>query len=419
MTAETVPRAGAAAAPRAVSLLALLLAAAAPAAAYDNGSPWPLPPLGWNTWCTDDYCGLLDLCFEQEVHDMADAMVSSGMVAAGYRLVELDDCWASTNRSASGDLQPDPARFPSGIPALAAYLEARGLVLGLYTSAGEKTCKYGRPGSAGHFAEDARWFARNNVKWVKADNCGVSGDSRTVFSNFSHWLNATGVPMAFSTCQWGEEAVWDWGASIAQAFRINQDHLPFWTFNTSGNGGQGTREIIEVMANPSIGGSTRRFGYADPDFLMTGIVSMSALESETEFAFWALFGGPMIVATDVRNMSAWKRSVLLNADVLGVSQDELVQPGRRVRGAAGGAQVWSKALANGDLAVILYNGADAPAPIDISLQWAELGWPAAAVVTARDLWAHAPVPGSPFSGGGATAAAVPPHGHAMWRLSKQ
>ena len=395
--------------------LALALALAPSSRAYDNGSGWSKPPLGWNTWCTDDFCGLLDLCFEEEIHEVADAMVSAGMVAAGYKVVMLDDCWASTERDANGDLQPDPARFPSGIPALASYVESRGLELGLYTSAGDKTCKYGRPGSQGKFDVDARWFARNNVKWVKADNCGVAGVSRVVFSNFSHYLNATGVPMAFGTCQWGEDDVWTWGPNISQAFRINQDHLPFWTFNFT-NGGQGTKEIIEVMADPAIGGSTVRFGYADPDFLMTGIVSMSQLESETEFAFWALFGGPMIVATEVRNMSAWKKGVLTNADILAVSQDDLVLPGRRVRGAAGGAQVWKKPLAGGDLAVILYNAADAAAPVDIAVQWAELGWPSGAVVAARDLWAHAAVPGSPFTGG-ATASAVPPHGNAMWRLT--
>ena len=288
-------------------------------------------------------------------------------------------------------------------------------MLGLYTSAGDKTCKYNRPGSQGNFDVDAQWFARNGVKLVKADNCGVSGDSRTVFSNFSRFLNETGVPIAFSTCQWGEDSVWQWGAGIAQMFRINQDHLPFWTFNLT-NGGQGTKEIIEVMADPRVGGSTVPFGFADADFLMTGIPSMTQTESETEFAFWALFATPLIVATDVRNMSAWKASVLLNADVIAVSQDALVQPGRRVRGAAGGAQVWSRTLANGDLAVILYNAGDA-ASVDIPVTWRELGWDAGTTAAARDLWSHSPVPGSPFVGG-ATAAAVPPHGHAMWRLSQ-
>jgi len=67
----------------------------------------------------------------------------------------LSDCWSATNRSATGELQPDPARFPSGIPALVSYLQPRGLGLGLYTCAGTKTCKYGRPGSFGHYRRDA------------------------------------------------------------------------------------------------------------------------------------------------------------------------------------------------------------------------------------------------------------------------
>ena len=143
---------------------------------------------------------------------------------------------------------------------------------------------------------------------------------------------------------------------------------------------------------------------------------MSELESETEFSFWAIFGGPMIVATDVRNMSAWKRSVLLNEEIIAVSQDALVSPGFRGRGAAGGTQVWARQLANGDQAVILYNGADAPQPVNISVSWAELGWPPNAVAVVRDLSAHSAVPGSPFAGS-ATAPLVPPHGHRIWRVA--
>ena len=56
--------------------------------AYDNGMA-ALPPLGWATWCTDDLCGLLDLCFEEEIHEIADAMASQGMVAIGYNHSEL------------------------------------------------------------------------------------------------------------------------------------------------------------------------------------------------------------------------------------------------------------------------------------------------------------------------------------------
>ncbi len=91
-------------------------------------------------------------------------MVSSGMAALGYNLVLLDDCWASTERDASGRIQPDPSRFPSGIPALVDYVESKGLYLGLYTSAGKLACKNQRQGSEGNYALDAQTFAEWGVK---------------------------------------------------------------------------------------------------------------------------------------------------------------------------------------------------------------------------------------------------------------
>lgn len=46
-------------------------------------------------------------------------------------------------------------------------LQARGLYLGLYTCAGDTTCKYGRAGSQDHYDIDAQRFASWGVKFVK------------------------------------------------------------------------------------------------------------------------------------------------------------------------------------------------------------------------------------------------------------
>ncbi len=62
------------------------------------------------------------------------------------------------------------------------------------------------------------------------------------------------------------------------------------------------------------------YAWGDPDFLETDTGLLSQTESESEFAMWAVMGGPMIVATDVRNMSAWKTSVLMNKDIIAVNQ---------------------------------------------------------------------------------------------------
>lgn len=118
------------------------------------------PPLGWNSWnsygCTVD---------ESVIEAQADAMVSSGMRAAGYEYVVVDDCWFDPERAADGRLRGNPVRFPNGMRALGDYLHARGLKFGIYQSPGPMTCAQrggvypGAPGSAGHEAVDAATLA--------------------------------------------------------------------------------------------------------------------------------------------------------------------------------------------------------------------------------------------------------------------
>jgi alpha-galactosidase len=108
--------------------------------------------MGWNSWNRFG-CDVN----EDLVREMADAMVSSGMRDAGYEYVVIDDCW-QTGRAPDGTIVADPVRFPSGMAALAAYVHARGLKLGLYTDAGHYTCQ-GRPGSYGYEQQDAETYA--------------------------------------------------------------------------------------------------------------------------------------------------------------------------------------------------------------------------------------------------------------------
>lgn len=399
-----------------VSALALLVSVCA----YDNGAPLAAhPPRGWSSWCTDDVCGLLDLCFESEVRAVADALASPPLSALNYSLILLDDCWSSTNRSATGELQPDAARFPSGIPALVSYLSARSLTLGLYTCAGTKTCKYGRPGSAYNYERDAQTLVGWGVRYIKADNCNTGGQGapRDYFGNFSRAINATGVPTVFASCEWGLDDVASWGPSLTQVYRVRPDHLPFWTFdvpNAYPPGGQGTGDIIEGMANASVMAGLAPYAYPDPDFVMTGLFQTEA-ESITEFSFWSLWSAPLLVATDVRNMSAFKAGVLSNAEVLAVQWDELLSPAVRLRG--GKAQTWAKPLADGRAAVVLYNADDA-ASQNVTIAWADLGgkWAAAgAAVKVYDLWAHDIIAAA--ATGGLTTSLLAPHGSAMWTLT--
>src|SRR5206468_12600121 len=73
----------------------LLAAIAAPASAHETlklDAPKPLlapaPPMGWNSW-NKFGCNIS----EALVRKQADAMAASGMKAAGYQYIVIDDCW--------------------------------------------------------------------------------------------------------------------------------------------------------------------------------------------------------------------------------------------------------------------------------------------------------------------------------------
>eukprot|EP00729_Bicosta_minor_P016363 gene16363-14015_t len=97
----------------------ILLATLAHTHAFDNGAPYSrLPPMGWSSWdalaAGADH-PIRDFCDTISVKAAADAYIATGLYDAGYRHLHLDDCWAATTRTAAGQIQADPARFPGGM----------------------------------------------------------------------------------------------------------------------------------------------------------------------------------------------------------------------------------------------------------------------------------------------------------------
>ena len=150
------------------------------------------------------------------------------------------------------------------------------------TDIGNASCGTG-PGSYGNYERDAATLAGWGVDMVKMDHCGgKNGTDQQLYGQMSRALNATGRPILFSLCNWGGASVWEWGASVAQMFRVQMDHLPFWSFPAESAGvgfGEGTADIIEWMAALRPSQWTQRFGWLDPDFLMTRFVTMDFTSS--------------------------------------------------------------------------------------------------------------------------------------------
>src|SRR5579885_2966667 len=102
-------------------LSALIISLQSSAQKFENLAP--TPPMGWNSWNTFQTNISEDL-----VKGIADTMVSSGMKDAGYTYIVLDDGWMTMQRdSVTGDLIPDPKKFPHGMKALIDYVHSKGL----------------------------------------------------------------------------------------------------------------------------------------------------------------------------------------------------------------------------------------------------------------------------------------------------
>ncbi len=374
------------------------------------------PPMGWNSWNT--YGCKID---ETVVKSQADAMIANGLRDVGYAYVNLDDCWMATSRDANGDLQANPATFPSGIKALADYVHARGLKLGIYSSPGPQTC-VGRngfggdkhPGSGGHETGDAQTFAAWGVDYLKYDRCtATTAEAEAKFSRMHDALQATGRPILYSINPDGATSAQPWSA-YANMWRTTPDIDPTWKKGfAQGWWSVGIVDILDLNAPRAADASPGHWN--DPDMLEVGVsksvlfgtASLSDVEGRAHFSLWALMAAPLIAGNDLTRMSAATRATLTNAEIIALDQDPLGAQGTRVR--AGSQEVWAKRLADGSVGVGLLNRGSSTATI--AVQWSDVGLGASSA-TVRDLWAHADL--GTLAG---YSAAVPAHGAVVLRVS--
>jgi alpha-galactosidase len=334
-------------------------------------------------------------------------MVESGMQAAGYGYVVIDDCWQGT-RDAAGNIQPDSARFPGGIRALADYVHAKGLKFGLYSDAGAMTCQK-RPGSRGHEYQDAAQYASWGADYLKYDFCyGDFLDPRAAYETMSDALRASGRPIVFSICEWGTHQPWGWAASVGgNLWRTTGDISDVWEGASHTPPWNGVVEILDAQATlASYAGPGH---WNDPDMLEVGNGGMTDAEYRAHFSLWAMLAAPLIAGNDLASMTADTAAILTNRAVIAIDQDRLGVPAHRAV-KDGVAEVWARPLAGGAHAVALLNRGSAPR--SIRLDWSALDLPDYVTLTVRDLWAAKDLPRA--SGG--LSVDVPPHAVVLLEL---
>src|SRR3954471_3048712 len=365
------------------------------AAALDNGLGLT-PAMGFNDWNAFG-CDVS----EQLIKQTADFFVSSGMKAAGYDYVNIDDCWMTHSRDADGRLVPDPVKFPDGIKGTADYVHSLGLKLGIYEDAGTSTCA-GYPGSLGHETQDARSFASWGVDYLKYDNCNNNGSSTTQqyiarYTAMRDALAATGRPIVYSICEWGVNSPWTWAGAVGNLWRTTGDIQANYS------------SMLSIFhQNVNLASYAGPGQWNDPDMLEVGN-GMSAAEDRSHFSLWAEMAAPLLAGNNLVNASSTTLSILGNKAVIAVDQDSAGKQGRMVS-TSGGLDALAKPLANGDVSVVLFNENSATATISTTA--AAIGKTGASSYTLNDLWS-----GASSTTTGTISASVPGHGVVMYRIS--
>lgn len=179
--------------------------------------------MGWNSW-NQFGCDVS----EDLIKQAADKIIELGLDKLGYNYVNVDDCWMAENRTDDGHLQADPTTFPSGMKALGDYIHSKGLKYGLYNSAGTMSCQK-RAGSLYHEKVDALDLASWGVDYFKYDNCyNDNVPATTRYTDMRDALNATGRPIFYSICNWGDEDIDTWGNVTGNSWRTTMDIKNWW-----------------------------------------------------------------------------------------------------------------------------------------------------------------------------------------------
>ncbi|KAF3763915.1 carbohydrate-binding module family 13 [Cryphonectria parasitica EP155] len=384
--------------------------------------------MGFNDWSR--YMGALN---ESLFVQTAEAMASNGLLAAGYNRINLDDEWSLMTRAANGSMQWDPVKFPHGLPWLTAFLRERGFLPGIYTDAGNLSCG-GYPGAYGHEALDAATFVGWGFEYLKLDGCNMPDATeegyRAVYGLWHDVLSAMWPnQMVFSQsapAYFAEAAnltdwytVMTWVPQFGQLARHSRDTL-VWNSTSYWPNITGWDSVLFNYGQEVRLARFQRPGYVnDPDFLNVDHFDYTDDERRSHFALWCSLSAPLILSTDVLNMTEVELDYLTNRDLIAVDQDPLVQQATLVS-QDGTWDVLTKSLYNGDRLVTVLNRGNSSA--DLTVSWARIGifpedlaTPESVIV--KDLWTGENSTVSVNDETGITASSVPSHGTGVYRLS--
>jgi len=421
--------------------------AAPPASGEDNGVGLT-PLMGFSTWNVPGRDPTA-----ANVEAAALALKTSGLLAAGYNYVNVDDFWYGCPGSQGPDVDgygrwvTNGSEFPpsgstNGIEVVANYVHHLGEKFGIYVTPGisdqavaENTpiegtqytadeiadgvsennyncggmqgIDYSKPGAQAFIDSWADEFASWGVDYVKVDGVG-SFDIPDVEA-WSNALRQTGRPI-----------------HLELSNSLNIDDASTWQQYSNGwrTGGDVQCYCGDPYPLTTWSSVATRFNQAaewapyggpgafnDYDSLTIGsgpaVEGLSFTEEQSMMSLWALAASPLVINADMSDLDPGDLSILKNRAVISVDQDA-IDASRLVNTPT--EQVFAKTEKNGDVAAGLFNTGGSPEVISVPA--ATLGLPASGAYLRSNLWTH-----HETETAGTISADVPPHGVALLRIS--
>lgn len=413
------------------------------------------PPMGWNPW--NAFRTEVD---QAKILAVADTIKRTGLQAAGYRYINIDDGWW-LKRRADGGIEIRTSMFPiakreGAKPSFRPWtdrLHAMGFKAGLYTDVGRNACSQAwdpkspnlpvgtvserEVGLDGFEYQDLKTVFQDwGFDYLKVDACGLADfDSKSEAMSAGRFraMNALivrGEPKqsdlagvetlyarvgrllaevnpdndyVFSICPWGEAGVRDWGNLHGNLWRTSADIEPTWKSMLHNFDSASRRELY---AGPG--------RWNDPDMLAIGLGEFDEkhlVEARSHFSLWSVLAAPLLLGFDLNHASPALIELLSNPEVIAVNQDpagnqaNLVSDDDRV-------QVLVKPLSGrGERAVVLLNRGENAVSAQVDARQMKLNPDAS--LRARDLWRHQDLPLS----SDVLRFELEPHGSVMLKVS--
>lgn len=118
--------------------------------------------------------------------------------------------------------------------------------------------------------------------------------------------------IVLSLCIWGQADVFSWGNSTGINWRMSGDISPDWDSVT---------HILNL--NSFKLNSVGFWGHNDADMLEVGNGDLTVAETRTHFALWAAMKSPLLIGTDLSQLSQDNINLLKNKHLLAFNQDKV------------------------------------------------------------------------------------------------